>query len=397
MRIVWGSVLFFLFMGVMVSPALGNDVGDRIKTSLRYRTIYDSNIYRVRDKEQLNELYTGKDQLYDYIHNISVGVNVEYPVSKQKLDFTYKKDFTFFSHYSSEDYQEEEISGGISLKLLDRITGRLYGGHQRKAQSRADYRSGERVLHDTDTAGGFLDYRYIWGWGIRGGYVRKEHSYSIDRYRSQERVTEDFSGSIYYSPYSVYKLFFKFLNKDIDYVDETSLRDNTERSVSGGIDYKVTGKLILSLDAGYKWKRYDELEGKDYDGAMWGVGVDYYITSKLLASGRMDRDIREGIFLDQIYSELDSWDVSFSYYITDKINTKIGGGKKRYSYKKGVNSLPSIEERKDDIWNASVQFLYLPVEFISISLSYFYNSRDSNFDKYVFDAHQVGVAITFIY
>jgi len=389
---------------IMVSPASGDAAGDMIKPSVEYRAIYDSNIYRLKDKDRL-KILVGDDQLYDYIHNISARVDVEYPVSKQKLDFTYKKDFMFFSHYASEDFQEEEISGGVSLNVLDMITGRLYGGYQRKAQSREDYRSPERVFQDTDTVGGYLDYRYMLGWGIRGGYIRKENGYSPDTYKSSERVTQDYSGNIYYSPSPVYKLFVKFLNRDIDYVNETSLRvdnrrgDNTERAVSGGIDYKVAGRIILYLDAGYKWKRYNDndLKYRDYDGPVWGVGIDYYITAKLLGSGQMDRDIREEIFQDQIYSEVDSWHVSFRYHITDKINTIVGGGRKRYSYKKGDISIPFIEERKDDMWSASVQLLYLPVKAISISLSYSYSSRDSNKDLYVFDTQQVGAGIAFRY
>src|ERR1700690_3677185 len=95
-------------------------LGDTIKPFASITEMYDSNIFRVKDQQQLREL-NGGDKMGDFITILSAGTDVHYEISKQVANLTLRKDFMRYSHYSSQDASSDDAKADFNLAVIDRF------------------------------------------------------------------------------------------------------------------------------------------------------------------------------------------------------------------------------------------------------------------------------------
>jgi hypothetical protein len=101
-------------------------LGDRIKPFISVREVYDSNVFRVKDKEFLEGI-AGDDQLSDFITIISAGVNLNYEISRQKMDLLLRKDFIYFKHYDDQNGDQDRVNGNLNLRVYDKFSAKING------------------------------------------------------------------------------------------------------------------------------------------------------------------------------------------------------------------------------------------------------------------------------
>lgn len=134
------------------STAFAEVLGDRIKPFISVREVYDSNVFRVKDKEFLRGI-VGDDQLSDYITIISAGVNLNYEISRQKMDLLLRKDFIYFKHYDDQNANQDTANGNLNLRVYDKFSAKINGFYTKVIEPKEYYQTDEKIYR-TNKGGG---------------------------------------------------------------------------------------------------------------------------------------------------------------------------------------------------------------------------------------------------
>ena len=163
-----------LLLTAMLAPAIEGQaqaalLGDTLKPFASVTQSYDSNIFRVKDREQL-KLLTGDETLADFITMVTAGTRLHYQVSAQTLDLLLKRDYSFYSHYSNQDSNRDLFSGNLALSVFDKLKITLEGNYAQAPQSRSDYR-GTQINEQRELTGGVaVGYEMTMGVGLAAAY-----------------------------------------------------------------------------------------------------------------------------------------------------------------------------------------------------------------------------------
>lgn len=387
-------LLAFLFCG-NIKSAYADILGDRIKPFFAIREVYDSNIFRVKDKEQLRGLI-GDDKLSDFVTILTGGMNLNYQISRQEVDILLRKDFLRCSHYISQDSEQDEVNGSISLRVLERISAKLRGSYTKVPEARENYRTQQKNERTTKGSGLSIGYNLPSGFSIQAGFRQEKEDFSLLEFRFRERTNRYYSGTLSYSPSPESKFYTVYQRNALDYDLLQPIggalvnNDSTGDVIKVGVDRKFSPKTSLSFYAGYLWRKHEEFKARDFHGVIGKAQVYYGITEKLTLSIIAERELYEEIFLDQIYSVNESLGLGSIYKPTAKIEVFVYGSTSKKSYKGDANIIAiAFPERKDRLNEFKTGIAWSPIRRLSMDLLYRYTARNSNFDIYDYKAHEI--------
>ena len=384
-----------------IQSAYAELLGDKIKPFFSAREVYDSNIFRIKDKEQLKNLI-GDDQLSDFITILTLGLGLNYQISRQELGLLLKKDLLRYSYYTSEDSEQDEVNGGISLRVLDRISANLKGSYTKLPEARENYWTKQKNERMTTAGGITVGYDLPSGFSIQAGFGQEKVDFSLSVFDYRERTNKSYSGTLSYSPSTESRFYAVYQRNALDYDLLQPIggrlvnNDSTGDTIKVGVDKKFSPKTLLSLYTGYLWRKYKEFSARDFHGVIGKAVVNYIITEKLTLSIIGERELYEAVFLDQIYSVDESLRLGIGYKPTAKIETFIDGRTAEISYKGDANIIAiAFPERKDTLNEFRTGIVWSPIRRLSIDLLYRYTTRNSNFDIYDFKAHGIEFGTTY--
>ncbi len=383
------------------SSAYAESQGGRIAPYLSVREVYDSNVFRVRDKEQLTDL-TGESQLSDSLTILTVGMDFNYPVKRQEIGIQMRKEFLRYGHYSNQDTEQDDVSGDISLKFFDRFRAKIDGGYTKTVELRENYLALNKNMRTVLASGVSLGYDLPSGFSIHVAAMQDDVDFSISELDSRENSTRGYSGDISYAPSPDTKLTILYETSTIDFNSLQSiggqLVNNDSRRDTIKLDlYRRLGPgTLLSISAGQLWKEHDEFSGRDFNGGIGRAEITYGMTGKLTLSLIAERRLNEEIFLDQIYSINNSSGLKWVYELTDKTGLSVYGAASKRSFKGDSDILTnSLSSREDRLKEFSAVMIWSPVEQVSVDLRYSFTTRDSNFDIYNYRDHVTDAGIRF--
>lgn len=400
-RLTLTLLVFFSFLLLKDSSAFAEILGDKIKPFFSVREVYDSNIFRVKDKEQLKGII-GDDQLSDFVTILTLGLDLNYQISRQELGLLLKKDFLRYSHYTSENSEQDEVNGSISLRVLDRISANLKGSYTKVPVAKENYLTKQKNERTTTTGGITLGYDLPSGFRIHAGFRQEKEDFSLSVFDYRERTNKSYSGTLSYSPSTESRFYAVYQRIALDYdllqpIGGTLVNnDSTGDIITIGFDRKLSHKTSLSLYAGHLWRKYKEFKARDFHGVIGKAVVNYIITEKLTLSIIGERELHEAVFLDQIYSVDESLQLVIGYKPTAKIKTFIDSKTAEISYKGDANIIAiAFPERKDRLNELRTGIAWSPIRRLSIDLLYRYMARQSNFGIYDFKAHGIEFGATY--
>ena len=383
------------------STAFAEVLGDRIKPFISVREVYDSNVFRVQDKEFLEGI-VGDDQLSDFITIISAGVNLNYEISRQKMDLLLRKDFIYFKHYDDQNGDQDRVNGNLNLRVYDKFSAKINGFYT-KVQEPKEYFQTDEKIDRTNKGGGIeLGYDMPLGFTIKAGFRQEYVAYSIPELDVRERAIRIFTGGISYtiSPNSEFDIF--YARDIVDYDKLEFIGGNLVENDSAGdtikcvFHKKISPETLMSLSAGYHQRKYDEFDERDFHGFIGKADLSYGITDKLTLMAGAERKLYEETFLDQIYSVNETLGLGASYKATEKIKAYIYGSTTKKSFKGDSNITGSdSQERDDDIDEFKTGLEWSPIQRLYLDLLYRYEKRDSSFDIYTYEAHGVELGISY--
>lgn len=400
-RLTLTLLVFFSFLLLKDSSAFAEILGDRIKPFFAVKGVYDSNIFRVKDEEQLKGLI-GDDKLSDFVTIYTAGLGLNYQIKRQEIDLLLKKDFLRYNHYASQNTDQDAANGSLSLLFFDRFSAKITGSYSKALEPRENYQAQQKSERTTKGSGISLGYNLPSGLSIQAGLGQGKEDFSLLEFRFRERTNTYYSGTLSYSLSPDSRFYMVYQRNTLDYellqpIGGTLVNnDSTGDVIKVGVERKFSPRTSISSYAGYLWRKHKEFMARDFHGVIGKVEVNYGISEKVTISLTAKRELYEELFLDQIYSVNESQGLGVVYKPTAKIETFIYGGTTKKSYKGDANIIAAaFPARRDRLNEFKTGMGWSPIRRLSIDLLYSYTTRHSNFDTYDYKAHGIESTITY--
>ena len=397
-------VSFFLVTALAVLGFAGRGeaafLGDTVKPFISVAEIYDSNLFRVKDSAQL-EAALGDDRLGDFMTMLDFGTRVHYSVGRQELNLLLKKDFQFYSHYTGQNVDNEEVSGDLSLVFLDALRVRVDGGYLTAPESRVDYRAVAVNERTTLTGGISLGYQMPSGLAFEGSYRYYEVDYSLQEYKPNEYSRDTYTGKISYRISENATAYASYQRDNTDYPHDMQIgalpvnNSSVADSFRVGLEKSVIPKTALSCYVGYLDRRHQQASSRDFSGVIGKVEAKYAVTGKIGLILNFERQLYEETYVDWIYSVTDAFGLGLSYAITEKIKATLFN---RLTWKDFQNVTGTgVPKRNDFLHEMNIGVEWAPIDRLTVNLGYQYSMRNSDEDNLNFDDHMVMANIAYRY
>ena len=277
------------------------------------------------------------------------------------------------------------MSSGLSLQILDRyskghdkfeagvsnLVDPLQEFNSNIVMGTADWQMTEKLRAKVDLSNFMLDY-----------------DDEINDYLDRDDDVLDLYG--YYDYSEKTSFFIQYSLMDVSY--DTSLRDNQQEYVYGGIEWDTTEKLSLLFKAGYQQKEYDRsITGEsDYDGFAFDLQSTYRFRERaelVLNLYRKNEETDSAVALDK---EVLGGNLGYVQQYTDKITGKFDIRYEDAKYRQLI-----VQDRDETLFFARPALQYLFREWLMAEVAYSYETRGSSDDFFDYDTNTFFISINF--
>jgi opacity protein-like surface antigen len=373
-------------------------LGDNIRPFASISEMYDSNIFRVRDREQLRSM-VNNDRLSDFITIFSAGTDVHYELSRHEINLSLKRDFLQYGHYTSQNTGRDDDKGSLSLTVIDGLRVRIDGLYTNSPESRVDY-SSPKMNKITNIAGGTaISYDMPIGVSLEAAYRHEITGYSLPEFRAIEYYADIYSGTLSYKLsvdtklYATLQRAYIFYKEDqqigVDLVNNNSVSD----SIRVGFNNSISAKTAVSFYIGYLQRRHKQFPARDFDGLIGKAEIKYELTSMVSLLVNAERQLYEETYADRLYSVNDSVGAGLAYAITSNIKAMVNGKLlwKRFSDVPGI----AVLKRTDRYQELNSGIEWKPFDTVTTSIGYQYSRRTSDDNTFKFTDHIVMSSISY--
>jgi hypothetical protein len=303
-------------------------------------------------------------------------------------------DFKNYSHDSDlNDYGARleglfkyNLRGGLSFRVMNsfnRSQDRFDGGDINSTNELRQYYS-NLALSD-------INWKFSEKLQTKLEYSNFLLNYNDDSVNFMDR--KDNSGSIYgiYN-YSVKTaLYLQYQYVDVNY-DNSTIRDNTQNFIYGGINWKSTEKTSLNFKAGtqsrdLKDNSVDQITDEDSDnrGLALELDLQYQVREKTKVALLVHRKIDESDSYTAESTEILGGVFRYQQQFSERIN-----GTCDFSYEHAdYNQFINYDDRKDDLYGFRPAVQYAFRDWLMFELAYKFESRNSSEDIYNYDTNTI--------
>ena len=391
--------MFFLsitILSAMPDASQAELLGDTLKPFASVTQIYDSNIFRVKDQNQL-KLQIGDNKLSDFITDVSVGTEIHYQVSGQTLNLMLKHDFILYNHYANQNANRDTINGSLALSVLDKLKLTLDGSYAQAPEPRTDYVSAAvNELRET-AAGATIGYEMVSGVGFAATYRHSAVDYSLQQYQANEYAKDLFSGTVSYR-LSPDTYFYGSLQREyLNYHSGSILADsnNVSDSIRFGVNRTVGAKTIVSGYIGYLERKHDQASNRNFSGFVSYADINYGLSPILGLKLYCERQLYEETYTGRFYSINNAVGLGFMYQVSSKVKATIFDKLTWKNFKDIPNS--GVAGRTDRMQDLSAGIEWSPLLRLTVSGGYQFSTRASNEVANNFSDHIIQTAISYRY
>lgn len=393
-------LLAAIFAAATAGPARADLLGDTLKPFASVTEMYDSNVFRVRDREQLKAQF-GDDRLGDFITVAAVGTAVRYRVSRQEFNLHLQRDFIRFGHYSDQDVDRDEGNGALSLSLFDAVRIRLDGAYVNSPEPRTDYRSAGVNKRRNMEGGVSAGYEMTSGVGFEAVYRRLTVDYSLPQYRTSEHAIDRYAGTVSYRLSPEARLYATYQRDETEYTEALTIgptsvnKSNSADFFRIGLDKTFSPKTAVSCSLGYLNRRYGASSARDFSGMVGKAAITYGVTEKLGFMLNGERQLYEETYAERIYSVNDSVGARFVYRISEKVRGTVFD---RLSWK-DFRDVPGsgVARRSDFTQEVNAGIEWDPVTRLTVSAGYQYAKRSSDDPTFDYSDHTLMTGVAYRY
>jgi opacity protein-like surface antigen len=373
-------------------------LGDIIKPFASVTEMYDSNIFRVRDKEMLKSQFNS-DRMSDWITVFTAGTDIHYAYSGQEANLSYKRDFLRYMHHASQNTDSDDAKGSLSLTIIDGLKFKADGLYNKAPESRIYYISSQMNMVTRAGGGAAVSYDMPLGIGLEAAYRRERITYTLTEFRPTEYYTDIYSGTVSYKfnvdtkIYATLQRAYTFYKEDQFLNSVLVNNDSVSDSIIAGFNNSISAKTSVSFYIGYLQRRHKEFSARDFSGLIGKAEIKYELTPLLSLLANAERQLYEETYADRLYSVNDSVGTGLQYLFTPNIKA-LAMGKLTWKQFRDVPGLavPKRTDRYEEL-NAGIE--WKPFDRVTASIGYQYSRRTSDDNTYKFTDHIVISSISY--
>jgi len=321
-------------------------------------------------------------------------------------------------HASGEDsYNDHDISGKLNYEINLRHRLMVQAGYidaHEERGSRFSIGIGKDLLEPDTYEQTFGGVQYTFGAPTADMRLELELGYLDNNYRSvldentllddnatRDRTTSKMGGTFYYNIGSATDLTIEAWNSDINYdvtLDPTQELSSVESQIMIGAKWEATALTTGFAKIGYKEKDFDLSGRESFSGLEWEAEVlwEPKTYSKVsFTTGRVSEETNgEGFFFgDNTEEEAHVIEgtqhaVEWKHEWQERLSSKI-----TYAVNKDIYKGPSGTIRTDDNTGISASLYYDMNYWLSFSLDYTVNDRDSTREPLLYDRQLVTLGV----
>ncbi len=392
--------LLFFMAGAAPAGAEENLLGGLLKPFVSVGEMYDSNLFRVRGREQLTTL-VGDDRLADFVTLVGAGTSVHYGIGRQELNLMLKRDYLFYSHYDDQNSKRDNVTGRLDLNIMDRVKIVMDGAYSSEPQSHIDYRS-PRVNKVRKLDGGIsVAYEMTSGIGFQAAYRRFSLDYSLPQYRGDEYYADRYFGTLYYRFSRDTRVYATYQHDEREYSSDMTLgsitvnNSSSSDSVRIGLEKTVGPKTSISGYIGYLERRHRQASNRDFSGIIGAADITYGITPKLGALLKWERQLYEETYADRSYSVTDALGMGLVYQVSAKVKASVSDRLTWKNFKDVPGS--GVARRNDFINEVNAAVEWNPIVRLFVKFGYQFSTRSSDESSYNFHDHMAQLDLSYRY
>lgn len=380
------AVLLAVFLAVFLAPAGAHGIQNihwealKVSPSIALTQTWDSNVYSVRDDALLRQVY-GMEEMADLITTYTPAVRLGLPFKTHSAQASFSSDIRRYKEHPSEN--SSTFTGRLhadfnfpwgGLLSIDESYIRGFDERGRDLTAGKDY----YYLHRTAVTAGYNAHNR-WKVLVDASLADKDYSRTASSYKDRDETR--LGVKIYASPSPKTFIFAHLGTAEYRYKDNLASQnmDSSERTVSAGLIWELTGKTWLTAEWGVMEK---ELEngGTDFDGSAGAVQFKYAVTDKTQVQVSYAKSLSESDVQGGGYIVADQLRIGYSQRITPKITFDAEGSHLTEEYSEPTTVLGETRKREEEVWASTLSLTYAPREWLSLALEWTHIDRDSNMD-----------------
>ena len=367
---------------VAITPTAGTELKYRDNIYLQEDDAVDSWIYLLRPR--VNAAIQDRENIYQLDYRGEVA--------------WYEED----SHNDENNYFDSTISGSGHMEFTDRWLAEIEASwadlHEDRGTGLSEGAIGQflpkPIEYDQGDVEGSLQY------GAEGnsrllfhaGYMDREYQNFRELTRSRDRDETTLAATFFYPVAPKTDVLLEYVYKDIGYPNpfqDLPALDSEENSLFGGAEWEITPNMTSTARLGYVDKDFEDSGRRDWDGIGWSVSLALRPREQdtvLLQTSRAPEETSlQGDFIKRSEA-LARW----THDWTDRVYSQLSVVYGREEYEQ------SIDNRDDDIYNATLKVGYEFRRWAKVYAGYSYDEKDSSADglSYVDNIVMIGVELS---
>ncbi|NQT81568.1 outer membrane beta-barrel protein [bacterium] len=342
-----------------------------------------------------NVFLLGETKEDDVLFKITPGVELDFSREGKSAHLNYLAEIGRYADQSDFNYENHSVDAGVDLQFPSGLmfsVGDLFS----KTNDRMTYEWVPLVKRKQNLANVRVGYEFTDRLSFVLGYDNMILDYDDAKYSVYDRDENIGEATIFYRIFNKISLLGEFKYRAIDYDQETVRNDADGVSAQLGITGQLTPKLVALVKGGWSERDYDG-PMEDWDGGVFSVDLVHHCTETLLVTLGGSRRAVESTYSTNNYFTTTEVRAGLEKALAPKISLGVSGFYANSDYPEGTLHEGGISERDDDIWGAVVALRYSIQHWLTTSLSYTHEERDSNQDRFDYEDNRVSLGVSAIF
>jgi hypothetical protein len=382
-------VIVSLLLLAMGGFAFGTEFGNihfgrlYVHPRLGVEATYDDNIFLLGKSEE------------DVLFKIRPGIDLDYMREGKAARLNYLAEIGRYVDNSDYDYDNHLVDAAVDLQFPSGLMF-FVGDNFRTANDRLTYEWIPLVKRKQNTGDAKIGYEFTDRLSVQAGYDHVMIDYDDPKYSAYDRDEDMINGTVFYRILNAVSVLAQFEYRQIDY-DVEGVRYDSD-GVGGwvGVTGQITPKTVALIKGGWQERDYDGPH-EDWDGGVISLDIVHRCTETLTLTAGASREAVESAYLTNNYFTSTQGRVGLEKKIGPKIVAGVSGFYANSDYPEKTSYKGGMSERDDDIWGISARVGYSIQRWLSASLSYTHEARDSNQDTFDYDDNRVSVGVSAIF
>lgn len=320
---------------------------------------------------------------------ISIRPDIAYAnyFGKHSLSIGYTGEYTRFSDQSNLNFENHSLQGALnfdhSLRFTSKITGSLQNGVEDPSQVNSLINNFEEFTKYRKAA---INGEFAYGRQESIGQIvvgvdvaNADYDNNQQEFRNMDSVGAYTQFFYRIAPNTRAVLEVSYYDFDYNDVENFLNQSSQQASFLGGLEWIYSDQLSTSFRIGYQSKEFEDDSLNNVDGLSFALGLEWQPTERTSLSIDGSQSANESTIAGLPERVSTSISINVEHKLAQKLTSYAS-----YSY-----AIDDFGARKDSNNDAKAGIIYAVKHWITATLEYQYQERDSDFENFSYNANVV--------